>query len=81
MPRRRIDVHQHLLPPAYAAWLRSKGVQEAGGRELPAWSAEEALRLMDAHEIATAVLSLSTPGVRIDAAKRDDAEARGMKTP
>lgn len=77
IPRRRIDVHQHILPPPYVAWLRSKGIQEAGGRELPAWSAEGALRVMDDHDIATAILSVSTPGVRVDT-KRDDAEARSM---
>jgi predicted TIM-barrel fold metal-dependent hydrolase len=76
--RRRIDVHQHLVPPRYAAWLRAKGVQDAGGRELPAWSAEEALAVMDAHGIAKAILSVSTPGVHPDPAKRDDAEARAM---
>ena len=37
--RRRIDVHQHLVPPRYAVWLRAKGVQDAGGRELAALDA------------------------------------------
>jgi predicted TIM-barrel fold metal-dependent hydrolase len=76
--RGRIDVHQHLVPPAYAAWLRSKGVHDAGGRELPAWSADEGLRVMESHDIATAILSVSTPGVRVAPAARDDAEARAM---
>jgi predicted TIM-barrel fold metal-dependent hydrolase len=76
--RRRIDVHQHLVPPRYAAWLRAKGVQDAGGRDLPAWSAEEALAVMDAHGIARAILSVSTPGVRPEPGKRDDGEARAM---
>jgi len=73
---RRIDVHQHIVPPAYAAWLQSKGIQEAGGRALPAWSAEEALALMDAHDIATAVVSVSTPGVHLDPTKPRDPVAR-----
>ena len=76
--RQRIDVHQHLVPPRYASWLRAKGVQDAGGRELPAWSAEEALAVMDAHGIAKAILSVSTPGVRPEPGKRDDSEARAM---
>jgi predicted TIM-barrel fold metal-dependent hydrolase len=75
---RRIDVHQHLVPPRYAAWLRAKGVQDAGGRELPAWSAEEALGVMEAHGIAKAILSVSTPGVRPEPGKRDDGEARAL---
>jgi predicted TIM-barrel fold metal-dependent hydrolase len=76
MRHQRIDVHQHVVPPAYAEWLRSKGIQEAGGRELPSWSVEDALRLMDDHEIATAVLSVSTPGVHLDASRREDHLAR-----
>lgn len=33
MLRRRIDVHQHIVPP-YADWLASQGVSDAGGRVL-----------------------------------------------
>ena len=66
MEHRRIDVHQHLVPRPYADWLRSRGIAEAGGRELPAWSADDALRVMDAHDIAAAVVSISTPGVHLD---------------
>jgi predicted TIM-barrel fold metal-dependent hydrolase len=76
--RRRIDVHQHVVPPAYAAWLRANGLDDAGGRELPGWSAEEALAVMDRHDVETAILSVSTPGVRIDPGERGAAEARAM---
>ena len=76
MRHQRIDVHQHVLPPAYAEWLRSKGIHDAGGRELPSWSIEDALRLMDDHDIVTAVLSVSTPGVHLDANKREERVAR-----
>lgn len=72
----RIDVHQHVVPPFYAAWLRSKGLHEAGGRELPAWSVEDALELMDANGIASAVLSVSTPGVHLDPTTPRDPVAR-----
>jgi len=78
MAPRRIDVHQHLVPPAYAAWLRSRGVQDAGGRELPHWSVEDALALMHDHGIASAVLSVSTPGVHLDPGRRHDPDARAM---
>ena len=76
--RARIDVHHHILPPRYTSWLRAHGVADAGGRELPDWSAESTLQLMDEREIAKAVLSVSAPGVRPDASKRDDAAARAM---
>jgi predicted TIM-barrel fold metal-dependent hydrolase len=77
MERRRIDVHHHIVPPSYARWLTARGIRDAGGRELPAWSAEEAIAFMDGHDIATAVVSVSTPGVRPTAGEPDDT-ARAM---
>lgn len=76
MSRRRIDVHHHILPPGYAEWLGARGIRDAGGRALPAWSADGALRLMDEHDIATAVVSVSTPGVHLDARTPRDPVAR-----
>ncbi|WP_042366467.1 amidohydrolase family protein [Streptacidiphilus neutrinimicus] len=70
----RIDVHQHLLPPAYTRWLRSKGVHAPGGRELPRWTPQQAVALMDSYAVDTAVLSLSTPGTWLG----DGAEAAAM---
>lgn len=67
----RIDTHQHIVPPAYAAWLRARGLT-AGGREIPDWSVDAALELMAGTDIASAILSVSTPGVHLG----DDAEAR-----
>src|SRR5262250_2932117 len=72
----RIDVHQHIVPSAYASWLRSMGMHDAGGRELPSWSVEEALELMDSHDIATGILSVSTPGVHLSRTERRDPIAR-----
>src|SRR5262245_3695225 len=76
--RRRIDVHHHILPPTYSSWLRALGVSDAGGRELPDWSVEATLRMMDEREIEKAIVSVSAPGVHPDARKRDDAAARAM---
>jgi len=69
----RIDTHSHVVPPFYADWLRSKGAL-AGGLPIPAWDADAALFLMDRHDVAAAVLSVSTPGVHLG----DDADARSM---
>jgi predicted TIM-barrel fold metal-dependent hydrolase len=69
----RIDVHHHVVPPAYSEWLRANG-QEAGGLPIPSWSEDAAISLMDDHEIETSVLSISTPGVHLG----DDIEARRM---
>lgn len=69
----RIDTHHHVVPPAYARWLAEKGVT-AGGLDIPAWSEETALDLMESAGVRTAILSVSTPGVHLG----DDAEARAM---
>ena len=67
----RIDTHQHIIPPHYAAWLAKHGLN-AGGRAIPEWSVDSALELMDQGRIATAILSVSTPGAHIG----DDRQAR-----
>ena len=59
------------MPPRYAAWLRSRGM-EAGGLPIPEWSREAAIDVMDEYGVRTAILSVSTPGVHLG----DDAEAR-----
>lgn len=69
----RIDVHHHYVPPAYAALLRERGVQP-GGVDVPKWSPESSLRLMDRNGIETSILSLSTPGAWFG----DAAEARHL---
>src|SRR5262245_25812043 len=72
----RIDVHQHILPPAWVEWLKSRGIHDGGGIPFPAWSVAGALAMMDDREIATGILSLSTPGVHLDPTKTVDAVAR-----
>ena len=60
----RIDTHHHIVPPAYAAWLRGKGAL-AGGLPIPDWDAGTAVAFMDGLDVAVAVLSVSTPGVHL----------------
>jgi 6-methylsalicylate decarboxylase len=57
--RRYIDLHHHVVPPVYAAFLRDKGWT----LPLPPWSPESALASMDRFGIERAVLSLTTPGL------------------
>jgi len=59
----RIDVHHHICPPDYRAMLRRIGVQQEGGVPVPRWHAEHALAVMDRQGIATAIASISAPGV------------------
>jgi len=59
----KIDVHHHLIPPAFAQALARSGFQELVGAPLPAWSPESSIETMDMDGIGTAILSLSNPGV------------------
>jgi 6-methylsalicylate decarboxylase len=58
----RIDTHHHLIPPDYRKVLQKAGIDEAGGRALPDWSPEASLQTMAELDVATAILSVSTPG-------------------
>lgn len=58
----RIDTHHHAIPSFYRDLLRKAGIDEAGGRELPQWSPEGSLHTMGELNVATAILSVSTPG-------------------
>ena len=58
----RIDVHQHVVPPFYAQALASHG-GDPSGSVTPEWSPERALDFMDSQQIATGILSVSTPSV------------------
>ena len=58
----RIDVHAHFLPEVYARALAQAGMRTLdGGFPVPRWSAEAAIEMMDRQEIATAMVSLSSP--------------------
>jgi predicted TIM-barrel fold metal-dependent hydrolase len=57
---RRIDVHHHLCPPAYADEVnRIKPVFKA----LLDWSPARSLEDMDRGEVGTAIVSMTTPGL------------------
>jgi 6-methylsalicylate decarboxylase len=63
---RLIDVHHHFVPPFYLLKNRDRIAAAAGGRMHPAyfsWTPEGSLAAMDKQGVATAVLSLTTPGV------------------
>lgn len=53
----RIDIHHHIVPPSYAAFLDSKGI-----RGTPKWSVQMSLDDMDKSGIATSVVALMQPG-------------------
>ena len=70
-----IDVHAHFLTDSYVSAARAAGhVHPDGMAGWPKWSAEEHLRLMDRWGVATAMLSISSPGTHFG----DDAAARRL---
>ena len=76
----RIDTHQHLIPPDYRNALRKVGIDEAGGRALPDWSPEGSLQSMAELNVATAILSVSTPGTTFLPAAAEAAALAGTST-
>lgn len=59
----RIDVHHHVIPPAFVEAMQAKGITKVAGALLPKWTAEKSIEVMDANGIQTAITSLSAPGV------------------
>ena len=60
-----IDVHHHFVPPFYLSENRDR-IATSGGGQNPAWlswTPEQAIAAMDKQGVATAVLSLTFPGV------------------
>jgi 6-methylsalicylate decarboxylase len=76
--RRSVDVHHHFFPPAYieplAQWNKAQGIADGLQAPQKAWSIEKAVEDMDRNEVATGILSISTPGVRFGT----EEEARKM---
>ena len=59
----RIDVHFHMIPDFYREAAAAAGRRPALSSGLPAWSPGAALGVMDRAAIATAITSISAPGV------------------
>ena len=63
---RRIDVHHHFLPPGYIELAREYVAKTSpamqGVFNVP-WTPERSIEEMDRHGIATAIVSISAPGV------------------
>ena len=74
-PIDRIDVHAHFVPEFYREALVNAGHSKPDGiAAIPAWDAATALSTMDKLGVATACLSITSPGVHFG----DDAKAREL---
>lgn len=60
---RRIDVHHHVLPPVYKVKARERLSFGGDPSALFDWTPERALAAMDENGVATALGSISTPGI------------------
>ena len=59
----RIDVHHHIIPPAFRREMNRLGLDQVAGAPLPSWTPQDSLAVMDANGIQLALTSLSAPGV------------------
>ena len=71
---RYIDVQAHFLPDFYRDAMRKAGMQKIDNWDIPSWSVESAIEMMDGYGIDAQLLSLSAPGVSFV----QDREARAM---
>lgn len=75
----RVDVHAHFLPESYRKALDAEGMHTAdGGVPIPAWSADAHLAMMAQYDIATSILSISSPGLHFVEPDRRAALARAV---
>jgi predicted TIM-barrel fold metal-dependent hydrolase len=75
-PAERIDVHFHAVPQFFREATEAAGRRPAISSGLPAWTPELALEVMDRNGIATAITSISQPGVHFGAGAQARALAR-----
>lgn len=68
----RIDVHSHFLPPDYSKALAENGHEKVDGMpEIPPWSPEAHLEMMETANVTKSILSISSPGTNIVAGNDD----------
>jgi len=59
----RIDVQHHILPSAYIAIAGKERIGAPAPGGCPQWRLEQSLAIMERNGVATAVLSISAPGI------------------
>lgn len=79
--RKRIDVHHHILPPEYVAKVGTTAIgAPAPNRGTPSWTVERSLAAMNENGIASAMVSVSAPGLWFDDARLAKYLARSANT-
>lgn len=75
-----IDVHSHYLPEFYVDAMRRAGLHDLDGSPTPEWTVQSALKMMDGHNIAAQILSVSSPGVTFTKGQEARDLARALNT-
>jgi predicted TIM-barrel fold metal-dependent hydrolase len=65
LPPHRIDTHHHIFPPKYLAAEQDRIVNDAPifKSNMLGWSPQRSIEVMDAAGVATAITSITSPGV------------------
>jgi predicted TIM-barrel fold metal-dependent hydrolase len=73
---RRLDIHHHILPPAYVAKARDHVAAVAGefAEQVLGWTPQRSIEAMDQAGVHMAVTSISSPGIHFG----DGADAAGL---
>ncbi|KAH7320280.1 hypothetical protein B0I35DRAFT_431084 [Stachybotrys elegans] len=73
----KIDVHHHIIPPAFAkAW--SEDPKQSQGMKLPPWTPEHSLEFMKRHDIGFSIVSLGAPATSIGSGESTTSFCRQM---
>ncbi len=59
----RIDVHHHVLPEFYIEAQKAAGITGTAYRGFPDWTPQHSLSVMETEDIATTILSFTSPGI------------------
>ncbi len=73
-----IEVHGHIIPPAYRQALIDTGLVGRDRFPVPPWDAQLHLEYMEKMDISAAVLSLSSPDVHLDEDQKTKALFRAI---
>lgn len=58
-----IDVHHHVFPPAFLTAVLDGSVSSPSRARMEGWNPQRSLAAMDQHGVATAVVSITNPGI------------------
>jgi hypothetical protein len=70
----KIDAHVHYVTESYRTALAEKGIVNPDRFPVPAWDVQTHLETMETLNIATACLSITSPGIHFG----DDAAAKAL---